>query len=105
MPLTDYIPDQVLHKEGYVCIQSDPKVLRDFGFIHKDELESVRLSVNGIAKFLGVGESRVRRFIKWKSINLCDDRRMSLRQILETDWTQLTDLGHGDKKRKKTTLL
>lgn len=102
MPITDYIPQKVLHDEGYISMETEQDIIQDYGFVHKDQLESVRLSIKGIARFLKVGESRVRRYVKWRNVPLDADGRLSLKEVIETDWSELTDLDDGDGQRKKT---
>lgn len=96
MPLTDYIPDKVIREAGYIRHDDTAEILKALAF--DPRLSNVKMEVQRISEFLGVGRGRVTRYLKVKGWGT----HMTLKDVLMTDWSELTDINPGDGKRKKT---
>lgn len=100
MAITDYIPKDKLTQEGFIHVSDTDAVMR-VTFDKVPDIIDIRLDVPDIAKLLNVSIYRLKGYItdnRRVGVWILDnDDRLSLGQIIKTDWSRLK----GQKRTPK----
>lgn len=99
MSITNYISADILRKEGFIHHKDKDGLIRAV-VKQSPELGRIPMPATSIAHYLGVKKDRVYWYLKHKGIG----NELTLSEVLTMDWSEITDISKGDKKRKRTYL-
>lgn len=74
-----------------LTVQVDENSLKDAGYVRADKLAHVTVSMNIVAKMLGVSVNTVMSYVAAGYIPACDGNKISLAEALKLDFKEIHD--------------
>ena len=108
MALTDYIPAEVLAKEGYVKKNDYEQIFalipaEEFakrGYYHNERVADIEISITEAAKIAGVNPKTLKSYAPFGYIKINFNGKLSLASALNYDKEKVKDHYHRQKMSK-----